>query len=173
MTQRFGKSQAPSLAEVLPLAQAARAHELAEDAMGEREGDHHAVAADARHARLVRYDVGAAVAVEEHGLGAHERSLHAAEGDGVGSGGHAELATECAAESGVGFVADFLGDAEGILDVAEFRVPATSPNLVESKSFKLYLNAFAQHRVHDTEQLRAASDHLPVTVEYLPAAVRG
>jgi endonuclease/exonuclease/phosphatase family metal-dependent hydrolase len=27
--------------------------------------------------------------------------------------------------------------------------------------------------VHDTEQLRAASDHLPVTVEYLPAAVRG
>jgi endonuclease/exonuclease/phosphatase family metal-dependent hydrolase len=26
------------------------------------------------------------------------------------------------------------------------------------------------HRVHDTEQTRAASDHLPVTVEYLPAA---
>jgi endonuclease/exonuclease/phosphatase family metal-dependent hydrolase len=29
------------------------------------------------------------------------------------------------------------------------------------------------HRVHDTEQTRAASDHLPVTVEYLPTAVRG
>jgi endonuclease/exonuclease/phosphatase family metal-dependent hydrolase len=27
--------------------------------------------------------------------------------------------------------------------------------------------------VHDTEQLRGASDHLPVTVEYLPATVRG
>jgi 7-cyano-7-deazaguanine reductase len=38
--------------------------------------------------------------------------------------------------------------------LAEFRVPATSPNLVESKSFKLYLNSFAQHRVPDTEALR-------------------
>jgi endonuclease/exonuclease/phosphatase family metal-dependent hydrolase len=27
--------------------------------------------------------------------------------------------------------------------------------------------------VHDTEQTRAASDHLPVTVEYLPAAAGG
>ena len=33
--------------------------------------------------------------------------------------------------------------------------------------------AMRAHRVHDTEQTRAASDHLPVTVEYLPAAVRG
>jgi endonuclease/exonuclease/phosphatase family metal-dependent hydrolase len=33
--------------------------------------------------------------------------------------------------------------------------------------------ALRAHRVHDTEQTRAASDHLPVTVEYLPAAVRG
>jgi len=32
--------------------------------------------------------------------------------------------------------------------------------------------AMRAHRVHDTEQTRAASDHLPVTVEYLPAAVR-
>ena len=30
--------------------------------------------------------------------------------------------------------------------------------------------ALRAHRVHDTEQTRAASDHLPVTVEYLPAA---
>jgi hypothetical protein len=30
------------------------------------------------------------------------------------------------------------------------------------------LPALRAHRVHDTEQTRAASDHLPVTVEYLP-----
>ena len=28
--------------------------------------------------------------------------------------------------------------------VAEFRVPCTSPNLIESKSFKYYLNSFNQ-----------------------------
>jgi 7-cyano-7-deazaguanine reductase len=38
--------------------------------------------------------------------------------------------------------------------LAEFRVPANSPNLVESKSFKLYLNSFTQTRVPDTDTLR-------------------
>jgi len=38
--------------------------------------------------------------------------------------------------------------------VAEFRVPAGSPNIVESKSFKLYLNGFAQERVGDAVALR-------------------
>jgi 7-cyano-7-deazaguanine reductase len=38
--------------------------------------------------------------------------------------------------------------------VAEFRVPAQSPNIVESKSFKLYLNGFAAERL-DGETLRA------------------
>jgi endonuclease/exonuclease/phosphatase family metal-dependent hydrolase len=32
--------------------------------------------------------------------------------------------------------------------------------------------AVRAHHVHDTAQTQAASDHLPVTVEYLPAAVR-
>jgi endonuclease/exonuclease/phosphatase family metal-dependent hydrolase len=32
--------------------------------------------------------------------------------------------------------------------------------------------AVRAHQVHDTVQTQAASDHLPVTVEYLPAAVR-
>ena len=32
--------------------------------------------------------------------------------------------------------------------------------------------AVCAHHVHDTAQARAASDHLPVTAEYLPAAVR-
>ncbi|HEV2622455.1 MAG TPA: NADPH-dependent 7-cyano-7-deazaguanine reductase QueF [Frateuria sp.] len=31
--------------------------------------------------------------------------------------------------------------------LAEFRVPADSPNLIESKSFKLYLNGFSQERI--------------------------
>jgi 7-cyano-7-deazaguanine reductase len=39
--------------------------------------------------------------------------------------------------------------------VAEFRVPAGSPNIVESKSFKLYLNGFAQERMADEAALAA------------------
>ena len=39
--------------------------------------------------------------------------------------------------------------------LAEFRVPATSPHLIESKSFKLYLNSFSQERVASTDALRA------------------
>jgi len=44
--------------------------------------------------------------------------------------------------------------------LAEIRVPATSPNLIESKSFKLYLNSFAQERLPSSEALHAtlASD---------------
>lgn len=38
--------------------------------------------------------------------------------------------------------------------LAEFRVPASSPNLIESKSFKLYLNSYTQTRIADTETLR-------------------
>jgi 7-cyano-7-deazaguanine reductase len=38
--------------------------------------------------------------------------------------------------------------------LAEFRVPANSPNLIESKSFKLYLNSYMQTRLADTETLR-------------------
>jgi 7-cyano-7-deazaguanine reductase len=38
--------------------------------------------------------------------------------------------------------------------LAEFRVPANSPHLIESKSFKLYLNSFMQSRIADTETLR-------------------
>lgn len=38
--------------------------------------------------------------------------------------------------------------------IAEFRVPADSPNLIESKSLKLYLNSFMQTRMEDVEALR-------------------
>ena len=47
-------------------------------------------------------------------------------------------------------------DARGKPRIAlvEFRVPADSPNLIESKSFKLYLNSYMQTRVPDTDTLR-------------------
>ena len=43
--------------------------------------------------------------------------------------------------------------------LAEFRVPAESLFLVESKSFKLYLNSYNQTRVPDTETLRTMLAH--------------
>lgn len=39
--------------------------------------------------------------------------------------------------------------------IAEFAVPATSSHLIESKSFKLYLNGFAQERIATIETLCA------------------
>jgi len=47
-------------------------------------------------------------------------------------------------------------DARGkpMVAVAEFRFPATTPNIVESKSFKLYLNSFAQERLPDAAEVR-------------------
>jgi 7-cyano-7-deazaguanine reductase len=47
-------------------------------------------------------------------------------------------------------------DARGKPRVAlvEFRVPAESPNIIESKSFKLYLNSYMQTRVPDSDTLR-------------------
>ncbi len=47
-------------------------------------------------------------------------------------------------------------DARGkpVVAVAEFRFPASTPNIVESKSFKLYLNGFAQERIARAEIVR-------------------
>jgi 7-cyano-7-deazaguanine reductase len=42
-----------------------------------------------------------------------------------------------------------------VVALAEFRVPAASPNIIESKSFKLYLNGFAQERIADATALTA------------------
>jgi 7-cyano-7-deazaguanine reductase len=46
-----------------------------------------------------------------------------------------------------------------VVALAEFRVPASSPNIVESKSFKLYLNGFAQERIADADTLAATLMH--------------
>ncbi len=42
-----------------------------------------------------------------------------------------------------------------VVALAEFRVPAQSPNIIESKSFKLYLNTFAQSRMADADAVAA------------------
>ena len=43
-----------------------------------------------------------------------------------------------------------------VVAVAEFRFPCTSPNIVESKSFKLYLNSFNQSSFANSEAVEAA-----------------
>ena len=43
-----------------------------------------------------------------------------------------------------------------IVAVAEFRFPCTSPNLVESKSFKLYLNSFNQSKFSSIKNVEQA-----------------
>ena len=52
-------------------------------------------------------------------------------------------------------------DARGkpCVGIASFRVPAASPNLVESKSLKLYLNGFAMERIDSTDALRERIAH--------------
>jgi len=42
-----------------------------------------------------------------------------------------------------------------VVAMGEFRVPCESPNLIESKSIKLYLNSFNQTRFDDFESVRA------------------
>lgn len=43
--------------------------------------------------------------------------------------------------------------------LAEIRVPAASPHIIESKSFKLYLNGFAQERIADADTLSTTLMH--------------
>jgi 7-cyano-7-deazaguanine reductase len=43
--------------------------------------------------------------------------------------------------------------------LAEFRVPVSSSNIIESKSFKLYLNGFAQERIADADTLGTTLMH--------------
>ncbi len=42
-----------------------------------------------------------------------------------------------------------------VVAVGQFRVPADSPNLIESKSFKLYLNSFNQTRFENADAVSA------------------
>lgn len=46
-----------------------------------------------------------------------------------------------------------------VVALAEFRIPAASPNIIESKSLKLYLNGFAHERLADAATLAATLLH--------------
>ena len=46
-----------------------------------------------------------------------------------------------------------------VVCLAEFRIPAATPYLVESKSFKLYLNSYNQSRFADAETVRSMMEH--------------
>jgi 7-cyano-7-deazaguanine reductase len=72
-------------------------------------------------------------------------------------------------------------DARGkpVVALGRFRVPASSPNLIESKSLKLYLNAFNQYRIPDTGTISAilardlsAAAGAAVEVTIVPLAAR-
>lgn len=53
-----------------------------------------------------------------------------------------------------------------VVAVAEFRVPCTSPNIVESKSFKLYLNSFNQTKFNsEADVLLALKKDLSATAQ--------
>jgi 7-cyano-7-deazaguanine reductase len=64
-----------------------------------------------------------------------------------------------------------------VVAMAEIRIPCRSANLIESKSFKLYLNSFNQTRFADFAQVRQILEQDliqaaegPVTVRLIPAA---
>lgn len=64
-----------------------------------------------------------------------------------------------------------------VVAMAEFHIPCESTNLIESKSFKLYLNSFNQTRFADFENVRALLSQdlggaagAPVDVRLMPAA---
>lgn len=63
-----------------------------------------------------------------------------------------------------------------VVAVGSFRIPADTPNLIESKSFKLYLNSFNQSRFADAAQVAevltrdlsaAAGGEIGVSIEVL------
>ena len=63
-----------------------------------------------------------------------------------------------------------------VVAMGEFRIPCESPFLIESKSFKLYLNSFNQTRFDDFETVRAllsrdltGAANWPVTVRLIDA----
>jgi len=66
-----------------------------------------------------------------------------------------------------------------VVAVGTFRVPADSPNLIESKSFKLYLNSFNQSTFADVEAVKATLDRdlsaaagKPLDISLAPLASR-
>jgi len=46
-----------------------------------------------------------------------------------------------------------------VIAIGEFRFPATSPRIIESKSLKLYLNSFSEGRYESMEAVRSILQH--------------
>ncbi|WP_028293886.1 NADPH-dependent 7-cyano-7-deazaguanine reductase QueF [Oceanobacter kriegii] len=58
-----------------------------------------------------------------------------------------------------GFEVSWLnGKGKPVVRIGEFRLPSGSPNIIESKSFKLYLNSFNQTRFLTEEQVQEAME---------------
>tara|TARA_R110000787_G_scaffold241771_1_gene347938 strand:+ start:1691 stop:2542 length:852 start_codon:yes stop_codon:yes gene_type:complete len=59
-----------------------------------------------------------------------------------------------------GYELSWLNDkGKPVVAVAEFSFPCTSPNIVESKSFKLYLNSFNQTKFSSWQSVESALTH--------------
>lgn len=70
-----------------------------------------------------------------------------------------------------------LPSGKPVVAIAEIRLPALSPNLIESKSLKLYLNSWNQHVASSTQGVIAQIEHdlsaaagAPVSVSITPVA---
>ena len=56
--------------------------------------------------------------------------------------------------------------------IAVFQIPCTSPNIIESKSFKLYLNSFNQSKIEDTHALLDLLNHDLSKATGAPVSIR-
>lgn len=65
-----------------------------------------------------------------------------------------------------------LPSGKPVVAIGEFRIPADSPNIIESKSFKLYLNSLNQSRFESREQLCRTLEQDLSKVTGAPVAVR-
>jgi len=64
------------------------------------------------------------------------------------------------------------GKGKPVVAMAELTVPCTSPNIIESKSLKLYLNSCANTRFAGPQEVRAALEQELTRVAGAPVAVR-
>ncbi|GIT15071.1 MAG: hypothetical protein CM1200mP36_08270 [Gammaproteobacteria bacterium] len=56
--------------------------------------------------------------------------------------------------------------------IGEFRFPATSPGIIESKSLKLYLNSFSEGRYESMEAVRSILQHELARISGMTTEVR-
>ncbi|MCJ1881181.1 NADPH-dependent 7-cyano-7-deazaguanine reductase QueF [Pseudomonas nitroreducens] len=59
-----------------------------------------------------------------------------------------------------------------VVAIGEFSIPAQSPNIIESKSFKLYLNSLNQTAFHSAEAVRAVMERDLSAAAGAPVGVR-